>query len=101
MSWQGPEFVIAIILISTAGWLISSWIRARNGYPIENEWSGASERSEITSERQIALMSSENGQLKAIVGRLEERMAVLERIVTDRSTQLGDEIEALRNRPHS
>jgi hypothetical protein len=96
MSWGGPGFVIAMIAISTAGWLISSWIRARHGYPIENEWSGKSERSDITAERQIALLSNENGDLKKMVGRLEERVAVLERIATSRSQRLTDEIDALR-----
>ena len=31
--------------------------------------------------------------------RLEQRVAVLERILTDRSTQLGEEIEKLRDEP--
>ena len=33
------------------------------------------------------------------VERLEQRMSVMERILTDRSTQLGDEIERLRDAP--
>jgi hypothetical protein len=96
MSWAGPDFVIAIIAISTGGWLISSWIRARHGYPIENEWSGVSNRSDIAAERKIDLLSQENGQLKGMVGRLEERIAVIERIVTDRGHMLATEIEQLR-----
>ena len=40
MDWGGPFFVIAIIAISTFGWVATSWIRARHGYPLENEWSG-------------------------------------------------------------
>ena len=27
MDWGGPEFVLAIIAISTFGWLASTWIR--------------------------------------------------------------------------
>jgi hypothetical protein len=38
-------------------------------------------------------------QYAAKTERLEQRVAVLERILTDRSTQLGDEIERLRDRP--
>jgi len=41
---------------------------------------------------QAALSSAETERLK-------QRIAVLERIVTDRSTQLGDEIERLRDKP--
>ena len=35
----------------------------------------------------------------AKIERLEQRMGVMERILTDRSTQLGDEIERLRAAP--
>ncbi|WP_420140463.1 hypothetical protein [Sphingomonas sp.] len=38
-------------------------------------------------------------QYAAKTERLEQRVAVLERILTDRSTALGDEIERLRDRP--
>ena len=38
-------------------------------------------------------------QYAAHTDRLEQRVAVLERILTDRSTQLGDEIERLRDKP--
>ncbi len=38
-------------------------------------------------------------QYAAKTERLEQRVAVLERIITDRSAQLGDEIERLRDKP--
>lgn len=38
-------------------------------------------------------------QYAAKTERLEQRVAVLERIVTDRSAALGDEIEKLRDEP--
>jgi E3 ubiquitin-protein ligase DOA10 len=38
-------------------------------------------------------------QYAAKVERLEQRLAVLERILTDRSTRLGEEIERLRDAP--
>ncbi|MBW8742904.1 MAG: hypothetical protein JF628_00895 [Sphingomonas sp.] len=38
-------------------------------------------------------------QYAAHTDRLEQRVAVLERILTDRSTQLGEEIERLRDAP--
>ena len=40
-----------------------------------------------------------SAQYAAKVERLEQRMAVMERILTDRSTRLGDEIERLRDAP--
>lgn len=96
MNWGGPVFVLAIIAISTAGWLISTWIRAKHGYPVENEWSGTTHRGDSNAERQIAQLTDENDALKAQVERLSERLAVLERIATDQPGRIAREIEQLR-----
>ena len=96
MSWGGPQFVLAIIAISTAGWLISSWIRARHGYPVENEFWGSANKGAPNGERQISELTHENAALKAQVERLNERLAVLERIATDQPDRLTREIEQLR-----
>lgn len=96
MDWGGPGFVIAIIAISTAGWLISTWIRAKHGYPIENEWSGTATKNDPAAERKIQLLSSENERLTGQISRLEERIAVMERIVTDPAERTAREIDSLR-----
>ena len=97
MEFGSPEFVLAIIAMSYAAWLATSWIRARHGYPLENEWGGVTAKGEgQESTRQIALLGSENDKLRGQVIRLEERIAVLERIATDPSKHLSDEIEHLR-----
>jgi hypothetical protein len=98
MSWGGPGFVIAIVAISTAGWIINNWIRARHGYPLEDEWSGKSNRSDMdaNAERKIGLLSTENERLTGQISRLEERIAVLERIATDPAERTAREIDALR-----
>ena len=93
----GQFFVIAIIAISTFGWLASSWIRARHGYPLENEWSGTTHKGSPDAERRIELLTGENEGLKGQIGRLEERLAVLERIATDPAERTAREIEQLRN----
>ena len=51
---NGMEFAFGIVVVSTAGWLISSWIRAKHGYPIENEWSGMTCKSDGGAERAVA-----------------------------------------------
>jgi hypothetical protein len=96
MDWGGPTFVVLIVAISTFGWLASTWIRARHGYPIENEWSGMTHRESPEAERRIELLSTENAGLKGQVGRLEERIAVLERIATDPAERTAREIDQLR-----
>ncbi|HWI86849.1 MAG TPA: hypothetical protein VNT42_11080 [Sphingomonas sp.] len=45
------------------------------------------------------MIAEKAAQYGAHTDRLEQRVAVLERILTDRSTQLGDEIERLRDAP--
>jgi len=97
MDFAGPNFVIAIIAISTLGWVLTSWIRARHGYPLENEWSGTAHKSDHPdAARKIELLTNENGRLTGQVSRLEERIAVLERIATDPAERTAREIEQLR-----
>ena len=93
MNFGGPVFVLAIIAISTIGWVITTAIRARHGYPLEGEWGGKVIKEDPASAR---LMAEKNEALKTTVGRLEDRLKVLERIATDPSRQLADGIDNLR-----
>ena len=99
MSFGGPNFVIAIVALMTVGWLVNNWIRAKHGYPLEDEWGG---KTALTDgdypevERKIMLLSNENETLNGKIGHLEERVAVLERIVPDKAGRLSEEIERLR-----
>ena len=95
MSFGSPAFVIAIVAMSMAAWVITTWIRARHGYPID-EWSDGSGSGEIETRRAAELMARENDQLKGQIGRLEERIATLERIATDPSERISREIDNLR-----
>ena len=96
MSWGGPGFVIGIIALCYGGWLLNNWIRAKHGYPLEDEWGGKSARIDADADRKIMLLSNENETLNGKIGHLEERVAVLERIVTDKAGRLSEEIEKLR-----
>ena len=96
MNWGGPGFVIAIIAITTFGWLASTWIRAKNGYPIENEWMAMTAKEDPQVDRKIELLTNENARLTGQISRLEERIAVLERIATDPAERTAREIDALR-----
>ena len=96
MGWGGPGFVLAIIAMSIGGWVITSWIRAKHGYPLEGEWGGTVTKQEPEADRKIELLTSENDKLHGQVNRLEERLAVLERNATDAPGRLTAEIEKLR-----
>ena len=91
----GP--VIATVTIaSVAGWVITTWLKIKNGYPLESSWgkplhpNGGGEAME-----RIRLISQENAQLRAELGSIKDRMAVLERIATDKPSMLAAEIDSL------
>ena len=96
MEWGGPTFVLAIIAITYGAWLVSSWIRAKHGYAIENEWGGRTEKSDAT----LTALREENERLKDRLAAFEDRVQVLERIATDdrRSLTVAREIESLREK---
>ena len=96
MDFHGPDFVLAIIAMSMVGWIVTSWIRAKHGYPLEGEWGGTISKDDLKAARQIELLSNENEQLAGKVTRLEDRIAVLERIATDKPMRLSAEIDGLR-----
>jgi len=99
MDWGGPEFVIAIIAIGTFGGILKTWVRAKHGLP-ERDRPGRRKRHQIAGEaEEVERLKAENGRLTDRLEASEDRLAVLERIVTDKSYSLASEIEALREQP--
>ena len=96
MSWDGPEFVLAIIAISTVGWLINNWIRARHGYALEDEWGGKTDRAD---DKAVAQLREENARLLKQLEATHQRLANVEAIVTDRGFDVATQIKALRGEP--
>lgn len=102
MGWMVPVGVVGAI---SARHAFTTWVKAKHGYPIEDEgrrsrrrWRRATGGEDIEAERKIMLLSNENDKLTGQVSRLEERIAVLERIATDPAERTAREIEALRDR---
>ena len=90
--------VIAIIVcVGVAGWVLTTWMRIKNGYPLDGAWGQAvyPKTGDEAIER-IKLLSQENAQLRAELGSVKDRLANVERIVTDDSHRLTQEIESLR-----
>lgn len=81
------------------GWIFTTWLRIKNGYPLENSWGKAiyPKKDEETVER-VKLLSQENAQLRAELGSVKDRLANVERIVTDSAHSLDREIEQLRGK---
>lgn len=85
-------------LAAVLGWVLTTWLRIKHGYPLDGAWGQAvyPKNSEEAMER-IKLISSENAQLRAELGSIKDRLATVERIVTDDGHRLTQEIEALRS----
>ena len=96
MNFAGPNFIVAIIALSMGAWVITTWMRARYGYPLTDDNGNTVHRSDPDAGRKIDLLSNENEKLIGRISRLEERIAVLERIATDPATRTARDIDALR-----
>lgn len=89
-------YVALIVAVSIGGWVFTTWLRIKNGYPLETS-SGtplhpASDRESV---ERIKLLTSENAQLRAEIGSIKDRLETVERIVTDKPHRLAREIDAL------
>jgi len=82
---NAPEFILALLVLVFA----FSIIRHRLGIPV---------RSMREMRGDPPVDDSENQRLRGQVQQLQERIKVLERIVTDRGAETAAQIEALRDR---
>ena len=98
MNFVGPDFIVVIVAISTGGWLINNWIRARHGYALEDEWGGKTGKAEAQATQQL---KAENAELRGQLDHFAGRVKVLERIATDKGVAVASQIEALRDQPAS
>jgi predicted metal-binding membrane protein len=94
------EMIPMVAIIGVAGvlgWVLTTWLRIKHGYPLDGAWGQAIyPKSADEAMERIKLLSSENAQLRAELGSVKDRLATVERIVTDDSHRLTQEIEALR-----
>lgn len=91
-----PVVALGVIAI-VAGWVITTWMRIKNGYPLTGGLGQAIyPKSDQETVERIKLLTAENAQLRAELGSIKDRMATVERIVTDDSHKLTQEIESLR-----
>lgn len=92
-----PTIVIIAGLI-TGGMIYSTRIKIKNGYPLSGAW-GQAVYPKTTREdaQRITLLSQENAALRAELGSVKDRLANVERIVTDSGYHLTHQIESLRD----
>ena len=89
-------YIAIIVAVSVGGWMFTTWLRIKHGYPLETSWgTPLHPSSDRESAERIKLLTGENAQLRAEVGSLKDRMETIERIVTDAPNRLSREIDAL------
>jgi hypothetical protein len=96
---DGPSWIvlpIVIVLLVLMFRAFQHWTAVQAGYPIR--WGSRTVERGTGAEtaRALELLAGENEALRSQVSRLEERVAVLERIATDPARRVAAEIEALR-----
>src|SRR3712207_39907 len=93
---EALPYIAVIVSVSAAACLVTTWLRIKNGYPLETGWGKPLHpRTDKESSERIKLLTNENAQLRAEIGSLKDRLENIERIVTDRPSKLVREIEAL------
>ncbi len=89
--------VTMIVLVGVGGWVVTTWMRIKNGYPLDGAWGQAVyPKTDQEAVERVKLLSQENAQLRAELGSIKDRLANVEKIVVDDSHRLTSEIEALR-----
>lgn len=88
--------IALIVAISVGGWVFTTWLRVKNGYPLESSWGQPIHPStDKEALERIKLLTSENAQLRAELGSMKDRLETVERIITDQPSALAREIESL------
>lgn len=89
--------ITLITVVGTAGWVITTWLRIKNGYPLDGAWGQKLyPKTDQEAVERVKLLSQENAQLRAELGSVKDRLANVEKIVVDDSHRLTAEIESLR-----
>jgi hypothetical protein len=105
MQFGSPEFVLAIIGMAMFAGVLKYAIAAKHGVPFGGPppWKQrerARKRGYALEDNsaEVQTLRSENSRLTDQVETMQDRLIVLEKIVTDRGYTLANEIEALRDR---
>jgi hypothetical protein len=88
--------VLGIVVVCVGGWVLTTWLRIKHGYPLESSWGRPIHpTTDRESTERIKLLTAENAQLRAELGSVKDRLETIERIVTDQPLRLAKEIDQL------
>lgn len=95
-----PLLIGGGVLVSLAavwGYVHNTKLKIQAGYPLEGMWGQSLHpKRDAQTDHRVALLTQENAALQAELGSIKDRLANVERIVTDSGFQLTHEIDKLR-----
>jgi hypothetical protein len=95
-----PLMVGAAVVVSLGsvwGYVHNTKMKIQAGYPLEGMWGQSLHpKRDAQTDQRVMLLTQENAALQAEIGSVKDRLANVERIVTDSGFQLTHEIDRLR-----
>ena len=96
---EALPYVAVIVAVSVGGWVFTTWLKIKHGYPLETSWgTPLHPKTDRETAERIKLLTNENAQLRAEIGSMKDRLETVERIVTDQPSLLEREINALADK---
>ena len=93
---QLAPLLAIVVIASVGGWVLTTWLKIKNGYPLETSWGvPIHPKTDGEAVERIKLLTADNAQLRAELGSIKDRLESLERIATDQPSRLAREIDAL------
>lgn len=88
---------VVVCLATVWGYVHNTKLKIQAGYPLEGMWGQSLHpKRDAQTDHRVMLLTQENAALQAEIGSLKDRLANVERIVTDDSHRVAAEIEKLR-----
>jgi hypothetical protein len=88
---------VIIALAGVWGYVHNTKMKIQAGYPLEGMWGQSLHpKRDAQTDHRVALLTQESAALQAELGAVKDRLANIERIVTDSGFHLTHEIDRLR-----
>ena len=96
---QLAPVAVAIVGITIGGWVITTWLRIKHGYPLDGAWGQALlPHTDKEALARIKLLTNENAELRAEIGSMKDRLETTSRIGwRGKSTHWRSTREGMRN----
>ncbi|MGH8527824.1 MAG: hypothetical protein ACREXY_27475, partial [Gammaproteobacteria bacterium] len=68
-------YVLGIVALTVGGWVFTTWLRIKHGYPLESSWGKPIHpHTDKEAMERIKLLSTQNAQLRAELGAMKDRL---------------------------